>query len=319
LIPFFLIDTIHKQEINTFPYAMTYKGRFAPSPTGPLHFGSLLAAVASYLQTVTQGGHWYVRIEDLDPPREIPGSANDIIKTLDDFGFEWNGEIIFQSERSELYEYYLQQLLGLNMAYPCACSRSDIAQANSRDATNLVYRGTCRQGIAPGKKARSIRVLTDNTLTSFTDRLQGNYHQTLESDVGDFIIRRADGLHSYQLAVVIDDKEQEITDIVRGCDLLDSTPRQIYLQKLLGIDTPDYMHIPVAVNREGQKLSKQTHAKPVSAKNASNELYQALNILGQNPPAEIQGADTATIWEWAKINWDPAKISKVQKIVFDHS
>lgn len=283
---------------------MSYVGRFAPSPTGPLHMGSLIAATASYLQARTQQGKWLVRIEDLDPPREVKGAAEDIIRTLAHFGFEWDDEIRYQSQRIDIYQMAIQQLFEHGKAYACACSRTDIQHSGRSTAYGLVYPGTCRQGIAPGKQARSIRLRVPDKALSFQDRIQGHCQQNLLRDIGDFVIRRADGQIAYQLAVVIDDAEQQVSEVVRGCDLLDSTTRQIYLQQQLGLPTPDYAHIPVLVNRDGEKLSKQTGAAAIQAQAPAAALAQALCYLGQDVPTNLFGASTSDIWSWALDHWN---------------
>lgn len=287
---------------------MSYTGRFAPSPTGPLHFGSLIAAVGSYLQARSRHGKWLLRIEDLDPPREEPGAAQYIIETLGHYGFRWDDEISYQSARQHLYQHAIEQLLERQLAFPCACSRSEIA-ASQADTPAQVYSGTCRNGIAVGRRARSIRVKVDAPGTvAFDDLLQGRCRQDLAQTSGDFIIRRADGLYAYQLAVVVDDASQGITEVVRGCDLLDSTPRQIYLQSLLGLPTPAYLHLPVVVNDTGEKLSKQTHAPPLRLDNPLPALVKALYLLGQEPPPALLRGNLAQLWDWAIAHWDRGKI-----------
>ena len=277
-----------------------YVGRFAPSPTGPLHFGSLLAAVASYLQAKCQRGRWLLRIEDIDPPREQAGSDELIINTLDVYGFEWDGRTSYQSENEHTHREVLQSLIERGLAYPCGCSRRDLASAKT-GPLGRIYPGTCRSGCRSSDVA--IRVLTHNRRIEFDDRLQGPYGQSLESESGDFIIWRRDGLVAYHLAVVVDDADQGISEIVRGIDLLDSTPRQIHLQQLCGFATPAYAHIPVAVNSEGQKLSKLTGAAAVSDESPGPTLVHALQALGQRPPAELATATLPTIWDWAVDNW----------------
>ena len=219
-----------------------YVGRFAPSPTGPLHFGSLVAAVASYLQARVQGGRWLLRVEDIDPPREQPGASDDIIKALDRHGFEWDGGVHFQSASDEAHRTALDSLVERELAYRCRCSRRELLDAK-RGSLGAIYPGTCRTGCEPGDAA--IRLLTNDSEIVFEDALQGRISQRLESQSGDFVIRRRDGLIAYHLAVVVDDEIQGVTEIVRGIDLMDSTPRQICLQQLLGYRTPQYVHVPV--------------------------------------------------------------------------
>ncbi len=274
-----------------------YRGRFAPSPTGPLHFGSLVAALASFLQAKAQGGEWLVRIEDIDPPREVTGASDDILRTLEALGFEWDGEIVYQSRRTEAYRDALDRLQGRGALYGCACTRKEIADSSVQGIEGPVYPGSCRAGLAPGRSARALRVRTAGALIEFNDRWQGAIRRDIENEFGDFVVRRADGLFAYQLAVTVDDAAQGITEVVRGADLLESTPRQIHLQHLLGLATPGYAHLPVAVNANGEKLSKQTSAAPVDAKNPLPALIRALAFLGQAPPAEL--GDLDDFWSWA--------------------
>ena len=286
-----------------------YRGRFAPSPTGPIHFGSLVAAVGSYLDAKHHQGKWLVRIEDLDTPRTIKGAADEILSTLEAYGLHWDEKMIYQSQRTAAYQDAFEQLQTQNQLYPCACSRREIADSALHRGDELVYPGTCRNGIAQGKTARAWRVRVNDTTINFTDRLQGNITQSLATEVGDFVVKRADELFTYQLAVVVDDAVQGITDVVRGADLLYSTPRQIYLQRLLGLTTPAYMHLPVAVNAQGEKLSKQTLAQPAGKNNAASILCDALVFLRQQPPAELRLSKVEQILAWAIANWLPERLS----------
>lgn len=281
----------------------SYRGRFAPSPTGPLHFGSLVAAVGSRLDAGTRGGKWFVRMEDLDPPREAPGAARAILRTLEAYGFEWDGKVVFQSRRGAAYSEALARLEREQAVFRCACTRREISDSALSLAGEPIYPGTCRGGLAPGREARAVRVRVDNGVIAFDDALQGRIEQNLAREVGDFVVRRADGLFAYQLSVVVDDFEQGITDVVRGSDLLASTPRQVLLQRLLGCPMPRYMHLPVAVNRSGEKLSKQTLARPLAIEDAPEQLVRALRFLGQAPPADLAVADVAEIWSWARPSW----------------
>ncbi len=294
-----------------------YRGRFAPSPTGPLHFGSLIAALASFLQARSQEGTWLVRIEDLDPPREVAGASSDILHTLEALGFEWEGDVLYQSQRDEAYQAALQSLLDRDRAYPCGCSRREIAalQDDPKAAAELYYPGTCRHGLAPGRQARAWRVLTDGRPITFEDRLQGLQRQQLDQTCGDFVIRRADGLFAYQLAVAVDDAAQHIREVVRGCDLLDSTPRQIHLQRLLGLATPDYVHVPVAMDRYGDKLSKQTGAAAIDPRRGAAYLTAALEFLGQSPPADLKRAVPREVLSWARAHWRLDAIPRQRGIV----
>lgn len=285
-----------------------YRGRFAPSPTGSLHFGSLVAAVASYLEAKSHNGEWLVRIENLDPLRETPGSAKEILNTLEALGMEWDGEVIYQNERNKAYQAALDLLEKQNLIYPCVCSRKEIADSSITGIERAIYPGTCRNRFFYEDRRSAWRVRTDNNLIEFNDALEGRVRQRLESDIGDFVLRRADGIFAYQLAVVVDDAEQGITHIVRGKDLLNSTPRQIYLQQLLGFPTPAYMHLPIAVNARGEKLSKQTHATPITSSDTISQLIMAIRFLGQTPPAELNESNVASFWNWIRENWRPGII-----------
>jgi glutamyl-Q tRNA(Asp) synthetase len=287
-----------------------YRGRYAPSPTGPLHFGSLIAAVGSYLEAKSRGGEWLLRMEDLDAPREQPGAAEAILRTLEACGMGWDGEPTYQNRRGEAYRAALTRLEAPGLVYACGCSRREIADSGLGPDGALIYPGTCRHGLAPGKAARAKRVRVDESVIEFEDAVQGNMRQNLAAEVGDFVLLRADGLYAYQLAVVVDDAEQGITDVVRGADLLASTPRQIYLQRLLGLATPRYLHLPVAVNAAAEKLSKQTRAAPVNARDPVAALAQVMVFLGQAPPPELRRAPLAEFWHWALAHWDARRIPR---------
>lgn len=290
---------------HPMPSPTVYRGRFAPSPTGPLHFGSLVAAVGSYLDAKHHQGIWLVRIEDLDIPRTVKGAADEILGTLEAYGLHWDEDIIYQSQRTAAYEEVFLRLKEAGAVYPCCCTRKEIADSALRRGDELVYPGTCRNGIAQGKAARAWRVRVNNAHINFSDRLQGNITQDLATEAGDFVVLRADGLFAYQLAVVVDDAARGITDVVRGADLLYSTQRQIYLQRLLGLKIPNYMHLPVAVNAQGEKLSKQTLAHPVGKINSASTLFDALVFLRQQPPAELRFSNIEQILAWAIANWQP--------------
>ncbi len=292
-----------------------YRGRFAPSPTGPLHFGSLVAAVGSYLEAKKHNGAWLVRMEDLDTPRVVGGAADDILRTLECLGMHWDGTVLYQSQRTAAYEEALHELQRRGLAYPCACSRREIADSALHGIEGQVYPGTCRLGIPAGRQARAWRVCTDHSTIEFDDALQGRITQHLENKIGDFVVLRADGLFAYQLAVVVDDAFQDITHIVRGADLLASTPRQIYLQRLLNFPMPAYMHLPLALNVQGEKLSKQTRAAPVDARQPVATLLRALTFLRQQTPAALARDDLQTVWQWAIANWDAGKTEGHQDAV----
>ncbi|MBU1214495.1 MAG: tRNA glutamyl-Q(34) synthetase GluQRS [Gammaproteobacteria bacterium] len=282
-----------------------YRGRFAPSPTGPLHFGSLVAAVGSFLDAKSHHGIWLVRMEDLDTPRCVPGMADNILRTLDAFGLHSDEPVIYQSLRTEAYDEALQHLQDTGATYPCCCTRKEIADSALHGIEGFVYPGTCRKGMAHQRATPAWRVRCDQnpSLVAFDDALQGRITQNLENEIGDFVVKRADGLFAYQLAVVVDDALQQITHIVRGADLLNSTPRQIHLQNLLGLHTPHYMHLPVALNTAGEKLSKQTLAQAVDTVQPVIALWRALSFLQQQPPQELQIEDLEAVWEWALRNW----------------
>ena len=294
-----------------------YRGRFAPSPTGPLHFGSLVAAVGSYLQAKSHHGEWLVRMEDLDTPRNIPGAADEILRTLEAFGFEWNGAVIYQSQRDEIYRLALNQLATQGATFPCACSRKEIADSSLLGIEGPIYPGTCRGGLSDGREARAIRIRVNDANVEFADLIQGSISQNLATEIGDFVLRRADGICAYQLAVVVDDAEQGITEIIRGADLLASAPRQIFLQRLLGLATPRYGHLPVATNRTGEKLSKQTLAQPIDTNNALALLFDALAFLGQAPPAELRQSSQKPLWDWAFRHWSLKNIPSQRAIRYD--
>lgn len=306
-----------------------FRGRFAPSPTGALHLGSLIAAVGSYCEAHSRGGDWLVRMEDLDRPREAPGAADDILRALEACGFEWQGPVMFQSRRTDAYRAAFERLKSAGAVFPCACSRREIADsiqqfghARRSDAprespvqAELVYPGTCRDDLPSGRAARAFRVRAGDAVIAFEDPIQGRFREDLSTQVGDFVVLRAGGLFAYQLAVVVDDGEQGVTDVVRGADLLESTARQIHLQRLLGLPLPRYAHLPVAVNALGQKLSKQTLAPPLDRERAPAELVRALAFLGQAPPRALARANVAQIWTWARENWSLARVPRVRAIM----
>ena len=285
-----------------------YRGRFAPSPTGPLHFGSLVAAVGSYLDAKSHGGAWLVRMDDLDLSRTVPGAADLILRSLENLGMAWDETVVYQSTRSEAYEKALKVLKKRKLIYPCACSRREIADSAVGGLDGPIYSGTCRKGLLAGRAARADRVITDNTRIELKDVIQGKVVHSLERQVGDFVVKRADGYFAYQLAVVVDDAAQGITDVVRGADLLDSTTRQIYLQQLLGYATPRYAHLPVAVNVLGEKLSKQTLAAPINVAAPVLTLNAVLQFLGQATITDCAPDDTRAFWAQAVAAWDITRV-----------
>jgi glutamyl-Q tRNA(Asp) synthetase len=283
--------------------APAYTGRFAPSPTGPLHFGSLVAAVASWLDARAADGLWLVRMEDLDRPRCESGAADTILRQLDVYGLHRDGAVLYQSQRDDAYTAALDSLIGIGAAYPCACTRSQLAQAARNHEGETIYPGTCRAGLPLGATARAWRVRVPDVSTRFHDRIHGDLEQNLAHAVGDFIVKRADGLFAYQLAVVVDDAFQGITHVVRGADLLWNTPRQIYLQTQLGLPTPVYAHVPLVTNAAGQKLSKQTLAPALPERGRRIVLAQALAALGHPPPVDLVGAGPDELLTWASAHW----------------
>lgn len=293
---------------------MSYIGRFAPSPTGPLHFGSLISAVASYLEACKHHGMWLVRMDDLDTPRIQSGAASTILSTLETFGFEWHGDVIYQSKRTDAYIGAFQTLANSDLIYPCSCSRKEIADSASHGIDGFVYPNTCRLVGAHSAKNYAWRIKTEDSFIQLIDLVQGLISQNLSTDIGDFVLKRADGLFTYQLATVVDDWFQGVTHIVRGSDLLTSTPRQIYLQNKLQLPQLNYAHIPVATNAKGEKLSKQTLATSLMAERKAVLLHQALTFLGQNPPPALQHESISHIWQWAKANWAIDNIPKQNAI-----
>ena len=289
-------------------------GRFAPTPSGPLHLGSLASALASFLDARARDGRWLLRIEDLDAPRVVAGAEADILKTLEAHGLTWDGEVLRQSERLEHYQQALERLTDAGQCYPCACSRREIADSTLVGVDGPVYPGTCRHGLAPGREARTVRVRTDTELYAFDDAAQGVIAQALEREVGDFVIKRADGPFAYQLAVVVDDALQGVTDVVRGADLLLSTPRQLHLQRLLALPTPRYLHHPVVVDATGHKLAKSAGAAALSA-DASANLGRALGALRHDPPAELRGAAPVDLLAWARRDYDPGRFRGIRTVL----
>lgn len=291
--------------------ASPYTGRYAPSPSGPLHFGSLVAALGSYLAARAAGGRWLLRIDDIDRPRVEPGAADIILRTLEHHGLEWDGPVLYQSTRDEDYAAALDKLRGTGQAFPCACTRLEIADGGIHGVEGPVYPGTCRSGLPAGREARTWRLGVDDSRICFDDEAQGRHCQVLARDIGDFVIRRADGLFAYQLATVVDDAWQGVTHVVRGADLLMSTPRQIWLQRCLGLPTPHYLHLPVAVDPGGHKLSKQTGAPPVDDTRANATLWDALVFLDHAPPADLRNDSPHALVHWAIAHWNDAALAGI--------
>ena len=275
-------------------------GRFAPSPSGPLHFGSLVAAVGSYCLARQAGGSWLVRIEDLDAPRVVPGAADDILHTLESCGLEWDGPVLYQSRRIDRYQAALERLQQSGLLFACGCSRKEVlASAPHVGEEGPVYAGICRSGLAQGRRPRSLRIRVPQEQVCFVDGVFGVREQCLSSVVGDFVLRRADGLFAYQLAVVVDDAESGVNQVVRGADLLTSTPRQIFLQSCLGYSPPDYIHLPLALAQDGEKISKRHGAASIAtAQGRAQCLWRALRFLGQPVPEELQNVQAVEVVAW---------------------
>lgn len=297
-------DSASTQSVN-------YIGRFAPSPTGPLHFGSLVTAVASYLDAKANDGKWLIRMEDLDRPRVEPGAANNILTTLEKFGFEWDDEIIYQSQRDDIYQTYADKLHQQAILYPCGCTRKEVQSLAHAGLEGPVYPGTCRNGLGKGRQARAWRIRVNNKRISFDDQIQGRVSHDLTEEIGDFVLRRADGLFAYQLAVVVDDAKQGITHVVRGADLLNSTTRQIYLQQQLNLVTPYYAHVPLITDSIGNKLSKQNKAPAVSIRDPATTLLTALSLLGFSITDELNDANLIELWRWAISRWSVNNVPAV--------
>ncbi len=304
---------------NISPNESIYIGRFAPSPTGLLHFGSLVSALASYLDARHHRGRWLVRMEDIDPPREQAGAAAAILRSLEDHGLHWDGAVTYQSQRLDIYASYLTQLQAHEVIYPCNCTRQDLT------AMEGIYNGRCRARSVDINRAHALRLklydlpthitslanitsLVGDELLTFTDLVQGIQQQNLRLEAGDQIVKRKDGLFAYQLAVVVDDIAQHITHIIRGSDLLDVTARQIFLHRLLHASVPQFGHVTLATHNNGQKLSKQNLAPPLQSADAGTNLWQALEFLGQNPPQGLYGATPNELLEWGKQHWQLTKI-----------
>ena len=282
-----------------------YIGRFAPSPSGPLHMGSLVAALASWCDARSNDGTWLMRMEDLDPPRESPEAADQILFQIEALGLHWDGPVLYQSARHAAYQEAIMALASQGLVFACDCSRQQVQDHDG------IYPGTCRDRSLEDRPGMALRCRVNDMTLAFDDRIQGRQQQNLAREVGDFIIRRKDGFFAYQLAVVVDDAFQGITDIVRGIDLMDSTPRQCYLQQLLGCPAATYAHIPVIVNRDGQKLSKQHMAAPIDTTHPAPLLLAALAYLGQDPDPALSAAAPGDILAWAIRHWDPLRLAGV--------
>lgn len=288
----------------------TYIGRFAPSPTGPMHFGTLVAALGSYLQAKAKQGKWLVRMEDVDITRSVADADSSILRSLEAFGFEWDDEVIYQSHRTEIYAETLEILSQAGATFHCTCSRKQLSATPGK-----IYPGICREHLKAPKGEHAVRLRIEDIDIQFEDAVMGSHTENLATDCGDFVIRRRDGLYAYQLAVVVDDAQQGVTEIVRGADLLDSTARQIFLQQRLGYPTSAYVHLPLVLTEQGEKFSKSSQALAIEDKHPVPALWAALDFLGQKPPTDLHRADLEDLWEWALENWNLQAIPSENKRV----
>lgn len=290
---------------NVNETGMPITGRFAPTPSGPLHFGSLVAALASCLDARARGGSWLLRIDDLDREREVAGAREAILEDLQALGFEWDGPVYTQHERGRRYRAAVEDLLAGAKAFPCACTRREIQEQTEAGEPSPIYPGTCRAGLPDGREARSIRLRVPDETLCFDDAWAGRVCQALAREVGDFVVWRVEEIASYHLATVLDDADAGVTHVVRGADLLDSTPRQILLQRLLGLPTPAYAHFPLVRSDDGRKLGKQTQAPRIDTRRPAATLCEALTFLHQSPPAMLAAATPGEVWQWGAAHWNP--------------
>ncbi|MGR9105759.1 MAG: tRNA glutamyl-Q(34) synthetase GluQRS [Gammaproteobacteria bacterium] len=296
-----------------------YHGRFAPSPTGPLHIGSFLTAVASFLDARSKQGCWHLRIDDLDTARNQPGAATRILQILESAGLTWDGPVLYQSQQLEKYQVALETLQSHGLLYRCTCSRKELSEVPGNASATTVYPGICRIKNSDPKRPHAIRIKITGAPIAFQDRAQGYFEQNLAAEVGDFILRRRDRIVAYQLAVVIDDASQQINHVVRGIDLIDSTPRQIYLHSLLGLPVPAYCHIPLLVDRQGVKLSKQTGAAAVQETQLSGVVLKVLQLLNHAPPKEMHRAPARELLQWGIHNWDMENLARSAKTLSENA
>jgi glutamyl-Q tRNA(Asp) synthetase len=294
--------------------AQKYRGRFAPSPTGPLHLGSLCTALAGFVQAKSLGGEWLLRLDDADTPRVAPGAGDGIQRTLERFALHWDGQVVLQSQEAPAYQAALEQLDAAGLLYACTCSRKTLAALPRPSADAAIYHGLCRNASNGRNRAHALRVIVADAVIQFDDKQQGPQRWDLACEFGDFIVFRRDGFVAYHLATVVDDARAGVTEVLRGHDLLASTPLQIHLQQLLGLPTPDYRHVPVIVNREGAKLSKQNLADAVDARDPSATLFTLLELLGQAPPAELCKAPPEAILTWAVAHWEVSRLAGVERV-----
>lgn len=291
-----------------------YRGRFAPSPTGPLHIGSLLAAIASFLDAKANQGLWHLRIDDLDTPRNQSGATSRILRILESAALTWDGPVLFESRQIDRYYAAIEQLDAKDLLYFCTCSRKELSALAPDDTRFGIYPGICRNNKHPRSEDYATRIRTNDSRIGFNDRLQGYFEQNLAEEVGDFILRRRDRIFAYQLAVVIDDASQQVNQIVRGIDLIDSTPRQIYLHNLLGLSVPEYCHLPLVVDRDGYKLSKQNGARAVRESELSDVIYKVLRLLAHPAPKALKKAPPAELLQWGLENWDLRRLRNLRQV-----
>lgn len=277
-----------------------------------MHFGSLVTAVGSYCLARRAGGQWLLRMEDLDTPRVVPGAADEILRTLETLGLHWDGEVLYQSRRTTCYEAALERLHGDGHVFPCACSRKEVlASAPHAGEEGPVYAGTCRNGLPQGREPRAWRLRVPKRTVTFRDCLGGDFQQCLATGVGDFVLRRADGLFAYQLAVVVDDAASGVSQVVRGADLLGSTPRQIYLHECLGYAVPCYAHLPLVLSPEGDKISKRHGTLSLRDIDDGTLVWRALRFLGQMPPETLRAAPPAELLAWGVAHFDPGRVPRL--------
>ena len=301
-------------DINTVsivPTKFKYRGRFAPSPSGPLHFGSLIAALASFLDAKFHQGTWCVRIEDIDPPREVKGSSTVILKALEVYGLHWDEPVLYQSQQSHYYDQALLDLDNQQLSYYCQCTRADIKKMGG------TYNGHCKS-LSHLSHNSATRVFNQAQINVYSDLFQGKVSTSEHFAKEDFIVKRKDGLYAYQLAVVLDDIYQEITHVIRGCDLLEPTARQLSMYSILGIKPPLYGHVPLAIDLDGYKLSKQNKATALDLNNPAPALFSALTFLGQNPPSELRFENVEAILQWGITHWKRHNIPSQQEIPLKH-
>ena len=300
------------ESLLEFPATTVPRGRFAPSPTGELHFGSLVAALASYLHAKSSGGEWWVRIEDVDRQRSLPGMADHILRTLEAFGLHWDGPVLYQSQRLSVYREVLDELIRQGGGYPCGCSRREMADSQLAPDGSRRYPGHCRTGLPAGREARAWRLRVPEGVVRVADGVQGSVCEDVLNTVGDFVLLRGDGEYAYQLAVVVDDAACGISQVVRGADLLDSTPRQCVLQDVLGVARPEYWHVPAVTWGDGQKLSKQTRAPAIQSAFAAELIWHGLTFLGQAPDRVWAKMSPTELLQAALVHWDSGKIPRVR-------